>query len=53
MKFTNEQKDILIRMIENELEYYERKEDIYEEDEEYIGELKKILKKLKGGERYA
>lgn len=53
MKFTNEQKDILIRMIENELEYYERKKDIYEEDEEYIEELEKILKKLKGGERYA
>lgn len=49
MNFTNVQKDILIRMIVNELEYYETKEDIYEDDIEYIEELKKVLKKL-GGE---
>lgn len=46
MKLTNTQKDILVILIRNELEYYDRKEDIYEEDIEYIKELKEILKKV-------
>lgn len=49
MKFTNEQKNILKRLLENELEYYETKEDIYDDDIEYIKELMKILKKLEKG----
>jgi len=47
MKLTSLQKDILIRLLENELVYYDTKEDIYEEDIEYIEELKKILEKVK------
>jgi hypothetical protein len=46
IKFTDEQLDMLVTLIRNELEYYERKEDIYPEDEEYIAELKKILEKV-------
>lgn len=46
MKLTNEEKDILIIVLKTELEYYESKEDIYEEDLEYIEQLKNILKKV-------
>lgn len=48
MKLTSEQKDILRIIVANELEYYDRKEDIYEEDIEYINELKKIYVELGG-----
>ena len=46
MKLTDIEKDILSRLIENELEYYERKEDMYKEDVEYVKILMKILKKV-------
>lgn len=44
--FEGEERDILMMLLKNELEYYARKEDIYEEDEEYIEMLKKILEKV-------
>lgn len=46
MKLTNEEKDILKIILNNEIEYYEDKEDSYPEDEEYLEKLKKIEKKL-------
>lgn len=45
MKLTNEEKDILIRLIKNELEYYEEKEDLFMDDVDYIEKLENILKK--------
>ena len=46
MKLTKEEKEILKRMIDNELEYYEMKEDMYQDDIDFIKKLYKILKKL-------
>lgn len=46
MKLTNEEKDILIRLIENELEYYKEKEDLFMDDVDYIEKLNDILKKV-------
>lgn len=46
MKLTNEEKDILISLIKNELEYYEEKEDLFMDDVDYIEKLKDILKKV-------
>lgn len=41
-----EQVDILTTIIMNEIYFYETKEDTYEEEIEYVNELKEILKKL-------
>lgn len=46
MELTNSQKDILKIMILNELNYYGMKEDIYEEDREYIKELEEIMNEI-------
>lgn len=46
INFTYEQLDILQMLLKNELEYYDRKEDKYEEDIEYIELLKNILEKI-------
>lgn len=50
MKLSDIQKDILIRILENEIQYYEEKEDIYEEDINYIEELKEVLRKVEESE---
>ena len=46
IRITYEEIDILQMLLKNELEYYDRKEDIYKEDSEYIELLKNILKKI-------
>ena len=46
MKFNDEEKDIIITMIQNELEYYEHKEDFDDIDAEFVEKLKEILRKL-------
>lgn len=46
MKLTNEEKDILIRLINNELEYYKEKEDLFMDDVDYVEKLNDILKKV-------
>ena len=46
MKLTNEEKDILTRLIKNELEYYEEKEDLFMDDLDYVEKLNDILKKV-------
>ena len=52
MVLENEEKDILKLLVFNELDYYERlKEDYDELDYEYIQELKKILSKLERNEK--
>lgn len=48
MKLTNEEKNIIDRLINNELEYYDQKEDYDELDKDFVLKLKKILIKLKG-----
>lgn len=46
MKLNNEEKDIIKRMIINELNYYQDIEDKNKEEKEYIKTLKNILKKI-------
>ena len=47
MKLSENQLYMLYRIVELELEYYDRKEDMYQEDKEYQKELKKIFDKIK------
>lgn len=46
MRLTSEEKDILKIILNNEIEYYEDKEDSYPEDIEYLEKIKKIEEKL-------
>ena len=46
IKLNYEEIDILQMLLKHELEYYDRKEDIYQEDIDYIKLLKDILEKL-------
>lgn len=46
IRFKDEELDILVMLIKNELEYYERKEDMYPEDYEYVEKLKEIMMKV-------
>lgn len=49
MKLNNFDKNILINLIQRELEYYENKEDIYDEDIKYIKSLYKMINQLLEG----
>ena len=46
MELTNEEKSILRILLTNELEYYEMKDDVFDDDLEYIKKLDIILKKI-------
>lgn len=48
MKLNNEEKDIIKRMIINELNYYQDIEDKNKEEKEYIKTLIKLLNKMEG-----
>lgn len=51
MKLNSFDKDILINLIQRELEYYEKKEDIYDEDIKFIKSLYKMLNQLLEGNK--
>lgn len=51
MKLTNEEKNILKILIINELDFYDTKEDIYQEDKEYIKKLETIIDKIMKGDK--
>lgn len=48
MKLNNEEKDIIKRMIINELNYYQDIEDKSKDEKEYIKTLIKLLNKMEG-----
>lgn len=50
MKLNRFDKNILINLIQREIEYYETKEDKYDDDKKYVDSLYKMLELLMKGD---